>query len=126
MKVIAIIVMLLGVASLVLGVLFVVNAGSTEDEVAASVAPLTLDEVDPKYDAVKAKHEAVRAAEEPAIQGGTALPSPMYNYLTAQRGALGLARTNIGLATLTRTLGLLNVIIGAGLVLVSVGMMRKS
>lgn len=126
MRVLAIIVLLIGLASLVLGILFVVNAGSARDEVAASVAPLTLDEVDGKYDAVKAKHEAIRAQEEPAIQGGTAGPSAMYNYLSAQRGSLGLARTNIGLASLTQTLGLLNILIGAGLILVSVALMRKT
>ena len=49
----AIIVALLGVASLVLGVVFIAQAGSVEQIVAGEVQPLKIAEVDAKYEAIR-------------------------------------------------------------------------
>ena len=125
MRAMAVIIVILGLASLVFGILFVTQAASAEQEIADSVAPLTLDEVEGKYDAVAAKYSALKMAEEPAIQGGTAAPSSMYNYLSAQRALLGLAKSNIGTASFVRTTGVVNIILGLGLVLAGLGMLRK-
>lgn len=125
MRVLAIIVLLLGLATLVLGVILVINSGSARDEVAESVAPLPLDQLDDTYENVKAQANAMRATEEPAIQTGSQ-PSAMYNYLSGKRTSLGLARSNVGLASLTLMVGIVNIIVGAGLGLGSVVMMRKS
>jgi hypothetical protein len=57
------------------------------------------------------------AAEEPNIQAGKAAPSAMYNYLTIQRTALGLAKSNVGLANLVLTMGIVDIILGIGMVL---------
>ena len=125
MRVIAIVVLLLGVASLAFGVLFITEASSAEQEVADSLQPLPLADLDAKYETVKASQMALRTAEEPGIQAGTAAPSAMYNYLTIQRTSLGLARSNVGLAAFTRTSGIINIILGVGLILAGVGLLKK-
>lgn len=126
MRVIAVIVVLLGLASLVLGILFLTQASSAEQEVANLIAPLKLAELDAKYDAVKAKADAMKATEEPQIQAGQAMPSAMYNYLSIQRTSLGLARANVGTASFVRTTGIINIILGLGLVLAGVALLRKA
>jgi hypothetical protein len=124
MRVIGIIVLILGVAGLAFGVMFIPQSYSAEDEIAESIDPLPLDQVDSRYEEVKAQQSAMRAMEGPAIQSG-ADPSAMYNYLTIQRTSLGLTRSQIGLASLTRTIGIINIILGVGLILAGIGLMRK-
>lgn len=125
MRVLSVIVVFLGLASLVVGILFTINSGSAENEVSESIAPLPLDQLDARYDAVKTNQLAMAAQEGAAIQNGQA-PSEMYSWLTLQRTSLGLARSNVGLAQLTRTLGILNIIIGAGLVLTGIVALRRA
>jgi hypothetical protein len=125
MRILAIIVVVLGLAGVVLGIVFTSNAGNAEEEVAGSIAPLTLDQLDDKYEQVKAGYTAISAAEEPAIQAGTAAPSARYNYLSIQRASLGLAQSNVGLAQMTRTLGFINIGVGAGLILTGFALYRK-
>ena len=125
MRAIAIIVVVLGLAGLVFGILFVAGASSAEAEIAESIAPLPMADLDTKYEEVKAKQEAVKMAEEPKIQAGQAEPSAMYNYLTIQKTGLGLARSNAGLAQSTRMNGTIDIIVGLGLVLAGLGLLRK-
>ena len=126
MRAIAIIVVILGLASLVIGILFITQAASAKQEVADLIAPITLDELDAKYDAVKAKADAAKANEEPQIQAGQAAPSAMYNYLSVQRTSLGLARSNVGTADAVRVNGLVDICVGLGLVLAGLGFLRKA
>jgi len=126
MRVIAIIIAILGLAGFVYGILFVAQAGSVENQVADSVAPLALSEVNAKYDAVAVKYDAARTAEEPQIQAGKAAPSVMYDYFSAQRALLGLAKTNIGLAKFLRTSGTVDILLGLGMFLAGVWLLRKS
>ena len=72
MRVIAIIVMILGLASLVFGVIFITQASSAEKQIAESIQPLRLADVESRYEDVKAKQSALKMAEEPAIQAGQA------------------------------------------------------
>ena len=125
MRVIAIVIVILGVASLAFGVLFVTQAGAAEQEIADKIQPLPLAELDARYDAVSAQQMSLRMAEEPQIQAGKAAPSAMYNYLTIQRTSLGLARANVGTAGFVMTSGIINIILGAGLILAGVGLLRK-
>jgi len=125
MRAISIIVVVLGLASLVYGILIVAGAGSAESEVAESIAPLTLAELDAKYEEVKAKQATIKMAEEPQIQAGTAEPSAMYNYLTIQKTGLGLARSNVGMAQATRINGTIDIIVGLGLAMAGLGLLRK-
>jgi len=126
MRVIAVIIMILGLASLALGVLFIMGSIDAEDEVAESIQPLPLAQLDAKYDEVKAKQAQIKMAEEPQIQAGQAQPSAMYNYLTIQRTALGLARTNVGVAQSAMTGGIVNAVLGVGLILAGIGIFRKA
>ena len=121
----AIVVAVIGVASLVFGIIFIPQASSAEQEIADKIAPLTIAEVDAKYEAVTTSQQALAAAEEPGIQAGTAAPSATYNYLTIQRTSLGLARANIGFARFLRTSGIIYIIVGLGLILASVGLFKK-
>jgi len=125
MRALAVIVIILGLAALVFGILFIPQASSAEKEIANSVAPLKLSEVNDKYDAVAAKYTALKTAEEPQIQAGKAAPSTNYLYLSAQRALLGLAKTNIGTAKFVRLNGIIDILVGLGLVLVGVGLLRK-
>jgi len=125
MRVSAVVVLILGLVALVFGIVFITQAGSAEDEIAESIAPLQLDDVDSRYEDVKAQQSAMRMVEGPAIQTG-ADPSAMYNYLTIQRTSLGLTRSQIGLASVTRTSGIINIIVGLGLILAGVGLFKKS
>lgn len=126
MRAIAIIIAILGLAVFVYGILFIVQAGTAAQEVADSVAPLTLDEINPKYDTVAANYNAVKNAEEPKIQSGQATASDTYNYLSAQRALLGLAKSNVGLTTFIRTSGTVNIMLGLGMFLAGIWLLRKS
>jgi hypothetical protein len=126
MRSIAVVILLLGLVGLVFGIIFIFQAGSAEQEIADLIQPLKISEVDGKYDEVVAKQSAIKAAEEPAIQAGQAVPSPMYNYLSTQRASLGLARANIGTAAFVRTMGIINIILGAGFVLTGIAVYRKA
>jgi len=121
----ALIVAVLGVVCLIFGIVFIVQAGSAEQEIADSLKPLAIAEVDGKYDAVKAQQTQMSMAEEPQIQAGTAAPSAMYNYLSIQRTALGLARSNIGSAQLVRMNGIINIAIGLGLFLTGAVLFKR-
>ena len=121
----AMIVGFLGLASLVLGVVFIFQANSAQKIIADEIQPLKIAEVDARYEAVKASQTALMAAEEPSIQAGTAAPSATYSYLTAQRASLGLAKANIGLAGFVRTSGIVGIVIGVGLILTGVGLFKK-
>jgi len=124
-RVSAIVVAILGVVCLVFGIIFMTQASSAEKEIADDIQPLTIAEVDAKYEAVKANQVALMATEEPNIQAGRAAPSAMYNYLTIQRTSLGLARANIGLAGFTRTSGIIDVVVGLGLILAGLELFKK-
>jgi len=126
MRILALIVMILGLAAIVCGIIFLPLASSGRNEIAVSIAPLTLDEVNPKYDAVVVKHDQIKMAEEPAIQAKTAAPSAMYNYLSAQRALLGLAKGNIGTVNFIQFVGILNILIGLGMMLTGFFIFRKS
>lgn len=124
MKILSVIVVILGLASVVLGIVFTISSGTAENEVAESIAPLALDQLDARYESVKSSQMAMAAQEGQAIQNGQA-PSDMYSWLTLQRTSLGLARSNAGLSQLTRTLGIVNIVIGAGLVLTGIIAFRR-
>ena len=122
----AMVVIALGLAALIFGIILITQAGSAEQEIASAIKPLTIAEVDAKYETVKTKQMTIAATEEPQIQAGQAAPSTTYNYLTIQRTSLGLTRTNIGLAAFVRSSGIIDIIVGLGLILAGVGLFKKS
>ena len=125
MRILALVTLILGLAAIVLGVVFMMNASSANDEIVTSITPLTIDQVNLKYDAVSAKYNQIMAAEEPNIQAGTAAPSAMYNYLSSQRALLGLAKANIGTVKAIRMMGWVDIAVGLGLVLTGLALFMK-
>jgi hypothetical protein len=121
----ATIVALVGVASLVLGIVFIMQANSGKQQLADDLSPLKLSEVDGRYDTVKASQAQLMAVEEPKIQTGQAQPSAMYIYLTANKIGLGLARSNIGMTSFIMTSGIVDIVMGFGLILVGVVLFKK-
>jgi hypothetical protein len=126
MRILSLVTIILGVAAIALGVVFVFQANASNNEITTSILPLTRDQVNPKYDAVTVKYNQIMAAEEPSIQAGKAAPSDMYNYLSAQRGLLGLAKANIGTVKAVQMNAYVTIGIGIALVLVGFVAMRKS
>ena len=115
MRLLAVITIILGLAVLVFGILFLPKASSAEQEVAESIAPnLTTDALDVTYDNIDNQLRSLQGNE------------PQYLQLFAQRTSLGLARSNMGVASLARTLGIMNIIAGLGLIVVGCGLMRKN
>ncbi|MGD1120124.1 MAG: hypothetical protein ABR886_11675 [Dehalococcoidales bacterium] len=125
MRVLGIIVIILGLVSVVLGVIFIPQSMSGHKQVADSVLPLQLSQVNPMYDSISAKFDQIMAAEEPNIQAGKAAPSAMYNYLAAQRALLGLAKANVGTTSAVMMNGIVDIAAGLGLILVGFVVMRK-
>ena len=125
MRILALVTIILGIAAMVFGVLFVFQANSGQDEIVTSIAPLTLDEINPKYDAVTAKYDQVKMAEEPGIQAQTAAPSPTYNYLSAQKSLLGLAKANIGTVKAIRMMGYVDIGIGVAFILTGLALFAR-
>lgn len=115
--VLKLLVAIIGIAVLVFGVIFIFQSGSAKQQVADSIAPLTLDQLNARYDAVTAQQKTIMQAEEPNIQAGKAQPTAMYNYLTAQKTGLGLAKSNVGTANLTMMMGITDILVGLGLVI---------
>ncbi len=126
MRILALITIILGIAAIVLGIVFIFNAGSGEKQIADSVAPLKLSEVNATYNTVSGKYDAMKAAEEPKIQAGQAAPSATYVYLSAQRALLGLAKANIANVKILRINAYVDIIVGLGLALTGIALYRKN
>jgi len=124
MRVIAIIVAILGLAVFVYGILFVAQAGTAEKEIATSVAPLTLDQVNGKYNEMDTQVKQLQSAQGAQIQAGN--PSVQYLMISGQRTSLGLAKSNIGTAKFVRTSGTVAIMLGLGLFLSGIWLLRKS
>jgi ABC-type dipeptide/oligopeptide/nickel transport system permease component len=118
MRIMAVIVVILGIASLVLGILFIVQSGSAKQEVADTIAPLPLAQLDEQYDSVTAQYEQMKAADAPK--------DATYNYVYGTKVGLGLARSNVGTANFVMMSGIVALIIGVGLVLSGIGQMKKA
>jgi hypothetical protein len=124
-RLIGMIVAIIGVASLVMGIIFIVQSNSAKKQIADSITPVKMSELNATYDTITAKHDAVMTSEEPQIQAGKAAPSATYNYLSAQRALLGLAKSNVGVAGFLQTSGVLDIVLGVGLLLVGFAFTAK-
>ena len=122
---IGMVVALIGIATLVFGIIFIIQSNTGKQTVADEVKPIALSDVNPKYDAVSASQTQLMAAEESKIQAGQAQPSAMYNYLSAQRALLGLAKANIGLTGFVMMSGTVDIILGIALILMGMTLFMK-
>jgi hypothetical protein len=125
MRVLGIIVIILGLASLVLGIMFIPQAANGRTQVVKAIQPLTLSQINSTYDTVQIAYDKQMAKEEPGIQGGTAMPSALYDYYAAQYALAGLAKANIGTVDAVRMNGIVDIILGLGLCIAGFVMMRK-
>jgi hypothetical protein len=119
MRVLAILVIILGIAALVFGILFIPQANSARQKVADSLtSPVNLDNLDATYDQISGMFDQLKASGMPSTD-------PQYVMVLGQRTSLGLARANVGTAKLVLTMGIVDILVGLGLVLGGFGMLRK-
>ena len=121
----AMIIALIGVAILVMGILFMMQANTGKQTVADEISPIALSDLNAKYDAVKAAQIKQMGIEEPKIQAGQAAPSVLYDYLSAQRALLGLAKSNMSLSGFVLMNGIVEIVLGLGMVLVGASLYMK-
>jgi len=100
---------LVGVAAIVFGVLFIMEAGDSRDTVASEVAPLQISQVNATYDQVSA--------------GAKAAPDDMS--LAVKKAQLGLAKSNLKTIDFVQKSGILNIVLGGGFVLTGLVLMMK-
>lgn len=105
----------IGIAVIVMGIIFMFQSGSAKQQVADTIAPVTLSQLNATYNTVTANLNVIMQTEEQNIETG-GQPSVMYSYLTAEEAGLGLAKSNVGTANLLLTMGIIDVIIGLGLI----------
>jgi len=103
-NILSILVSITGIACIVFGILFIMQAGSSKAEIAEEIQPLAISQVDGTYDQVSA---ALKAATEPA----------QVQQLTMQKTSLGLAKSNIGVVEFVKNSGIVTIVIGSGLLL---------
>jgi len=108
----AIMVAIIGVACIVLGIMFIMQANTSQQKVADELAPVQISEVDAKYEQVSA---ALKAATDPA----------QITSLTLTKTSLGLAKSNIGTIKFLQNSGIVNIIIGAGFSFAGLGLLKK-
>jgi outer membrane murein-binding lipoprotein Lpp len=114
MRFLGLLVIILGIAAIVFGIMFIPQASDAKQKVVDSLSTgITLDNLDDTYDAVSAQFKAMAQTD------------PMYIPTLAKRTSLGLAKSNVGLAKLINTMGMVNIIVGAGLLLAGCAVMMK-
>lgn len=123
-RLLALIVALVGITCLVFGIIFVTQATSAKQKLIDDISPLQLSQVNARYDTVKAYQTAMMLSEETKVQTGQD-PSPKYDYFLAQRALLGLAKSNNGLSGFVLNNGIVDIVLGFGLVVAGLAFLRK-
>ena len=113
----ALFIAIIGVVSLVFGIMFIIESGNAEQRVLDEIAPLNLEIGD-----VNAAYGQASAALGQAMQSGD--PEAIQNA-TLQKTSLGVIRSNVGTIKFLRNSGILEIVLGAGLVLASVGLFKQ-
>jgi hypothetical protein len=119
MRVIAMCVIILGLAAIVFGILFIPQASSAKQKVADSLtSPVTLDTLDATYDQISGAYDKLKASGMPSSD-------PQYVMVLGQRTSLGLAKSNVGISKVLQTMGIIDIIIGLGLILGGFALLRR-
>ena len=113
----ALFIAIVGVVCLVFGIMFIIEAGNAEQKVLDEIAPYNLELGD-----VNAAYGQASAALGQAMQSGD--PEAIQNA-TLQKTSLGVVRSNIGTIKFVRNSGILEIVLGAGLVLASAGLFKR-
>jgi len=108
------------VVCIVFGVMFILEASSSRDTVANELqaSGLTIATVDAAYDQAKAGLAQALAA---GAAGTESAQSAGW-----QKASLGLAKSNIGTIKFVQNSGILTIVIGVGLLLTGMGLMKKT
>jgi hypothetical protein len=115
MRVIGICIIILGLATLVFGILFIPQASSAKQKVADSLTSgVTLATLDATYDKIDQGLTQMKGNE------------PEYLATFAKRTSLGLAKTNVGTAKVVQTIGIIDIILGLGFILGGFALLRKA
>jgi hypothetical protein len=119
-NILSILVAVIGVVCVVFGVLFIMQAGNSRDELVNELAAsnVTLDTLDAKYDAAKAGLTQALAA---GAAGNETAQSVGW-----QKASLSAAKASRGTIDFVQMSGILTIVIGAGFVLAGWGLMKKS
>ncbi len=119
MRLLGLLVVILGIATLVFGIMFIPQASDAKQKVVDSLtSPVTLDNLDATYDQISAAFNQLKSAGMPSSD-------PQYVMVLGQRTSLGLAKSSVGLAKLINTMGMVNIIVGVGLVFAGGALMMK-
>jgi hypothetical protein len=119
MRLLALLVVILGIATLVFGIIFIPQASSAKQEVKDSlIAPVTLDNLDTTYDQANGAFNQLAASGMPSTD-------PRFVMALGQRTSLGLAKSNVGIAKVLQTMGIIDILIGVGLVLGGCALMMR-
>jgi hypothetical protein len=129
-NILSILVTVIGIVCIVFGVLFIMQAGDSRtivvDELAAS--GLTTGTLDATYDQVKGALAQYTAANKAAAVGsaaatGSSEAMQSYGY---QKAILGGAKTSLTTIGFVEKSGIVTIVIGLGLALAGLGLMKKS
>lgn len=110
----ALFIAIVGIVCIVFGVMGIIGAGDSEQEVADELAPVTISALDATYDQISAAYSAVRGTD-----------TPEESVFLGKKTSLGLARSNLGTISFVRNTAILEIILGAGLVLASIGLFKQ-
>ena len=113
----AVIMAIVGIACLVFGVMSIIEAGNAEQKVADELEPAGIAICD-----VHAAYGQASAALGQAMQSGD---QETIQNATLQKTSLGLAKANVSTIKFVRNTGILEIVLGAGLVLASVGLFKQ-
>ena len=113
----ALFIAIVGVVCIVFGIMFIIEAGNAEQRVLDEIAPLNLEIGD-----VNAAYGQASAELGQAMQSGD--PEVIQNA-TLKKTSLGVIRSNVGTIKIVRNSGILEIVLGAGLVLASAGLFRQ-
>jgi hypothetical protein len=119
MRLLGLLVLILGIAAIVFGIMFIPQASDAKQKVEESLkSPVTMDNLNATYGQISGAYDQLVAAGVPSSD-------PQYVMVLGQRTSLGLAKSSVGLAKFLNTAGIVNIIVGAGLVLAGCGLMMK-
>jgi len=119
MRLLGLLVVILGIAAIVFGILFIPQASDAKQKVADSLSSgVTLDNLNEKYGLISGAFSQLVAAGMPSTD-------PQYVMVLGQRTSLGLAKSSVGLAKFLNTAGMVNIILGVGLALGGCALMMK-
>jgi uncharacterized membrane protein len=124
-QIMALVVALIGVAIMVMGILFMMQANTGKQQVADEITPVTLSNLNATYDKVKTGYDQYAALEGAKVQAGQAHPSVEYDYYSAQRALLGIAKSNIAMSGFVLMSGVVEIVLGFGLVLAGLVLYMK-